>query len=193
MFTISVVLGSSILYKDFNSATPQRILKFVFGCLSTFIGVYLITSKRPISKSQHHQHLPQTPQQGQNEETAPLLVVADPDSTSEGVLGETPPHLLGTSFGYHFTNPRILEKKSSRSTLPRGTNGKRRDDDLASAIWARRRILSDDAGGEGMGRTESERPVSAGRDTNGEGAERDRDCQSDVRDERGRNRGYSAV
>jgi hypothetical protein len=192
MFTISVVLGSSILYKDFNSATPQRILKFVFGCLSTFAGVYLITSRGHISSQLHQHHHPQTPQQGQIEETAPLLTATDPDSTPEVVLGETPPHLLGTSFGYHFTDPRILKTKASRSTLPRGATGKRRDDYLGTSIWARWRNLSEEAGGERMGRTQSDRPVSAGRD----GAERGRDCQSDVVDERGswgRNRGYSAV
>jgi uncharacterized membrane protein YfcA len=59
MFTLSVVIGSSILYKDFNAASPQRLLKFIFGCISTFIGVYLITSKRPLPqylnrRSSHH-------------------------------------------------------------------------------------------------------------------------------------------
>jgi hypothetical protein len=84
------------------------------------------------------------------------------DASSEG-LGETPPHLLGTSFGYHFTNPRILERRGS-STLPRQVNGKRRDD-LASAIWSRWRHSTDPPDdtdrrprifGEGMGRTQSE-------------------------------------
>jgi hypothetical protein len=194
MFTISVVLGSSILYKDFNSATPQRMLKFIFGCLSTFVGVYLITSKRHIPTSQHHH--PQTPQRQQSEETVPLIVDTDANSTPEVVLGETPPHLLGTSFGYHFANPRIIEKKPSRTTLPRGATTKRRDDYLANAIWTRWRNSSEETGGETMGRTQSERPASAGRDVSRRGAEEDRDCQSDLGEGRGswgRNRGYSAA
>src|SRR6202035_5668332 len=114
MFTLSVVVGSAILYKDFNSATPQRLLKFIFGCISTFIGVYLITSKR----THHIHHLPKTRHSIPHlrpeplPETAPLMVISpgSSDASSEG-LGETPPHLLGTSFGYHFTNPRILERR----------------------------------------------------------------------------------
>ena len=46
LFTISVIVGSAILYRDFRSATGDRIGKFIAGCLLTFFGVYLITSGR---------------------------------------------------------------------------------------------------------------------------------------------------
>ncbi|MCJ1392547.1 hypothetical protein MMC18_005415 [Xylographa bjoerkii] len=46
LFTISVIVGSSILYRDFESATLDRVGKFVAGCALTFLGVYLITSGR---------------------------------------------------------------------------------------------------------------------------------------------------
>ena len=46
LFTISVIVGSAILYRDFNSATGDRVGKFVGGCLLTFVGVYFITSGR---------------------------------------------------------------------------------------------------------------------------------------------------
>ncbi|KAL9130372.1 MAG: hypothetical protein Q9217_001430 [Psora testacea] len=46
LFTISVIVGSAILYRDFRSATGDRISKFIGGCLLTFLGVYLITSGR---------------------------------------------------------------------------------------------------------------------------------------------------
>lgn len=45
-FTLSVIIGSAILYRDFEKATSASMLKFVFGCLMTFSGVYLITSGR---------------------------------------------------------------------------------------------------------------------------------------------------
>ncbi|KAK9459583.1 magnesium transporter NIPA-domain-containing protein [Lipomyces oligophaga] len=45
-FTLSVVVGSSILYQDFDGETEDQVTRFVVGCLLTFIGVYLITSKR---------------------------------------------------------------------------------------------------------------------------------------------------
>ena len=46
LFTISVIVGSAILYRDFEQATPTRMLKFLSGCVLTFLGVYLITSGR---------------------------------------------------------------------------------------------------------------------------------------------------
>ncbi|KAL9032703.1 MAG: hypothetical protein Q9180_006349 [Flavoplaca navasiana] len=46
LFTLSVIVGSAVLYHDFESATAERVGKFVGGCLLTFLGVYLITSGR---------------------------------------------------------------------------------------------------------------------------------------------------
>lgn len=46
LFTLSVIVGSAVLYRDFESAAADRVGKFVGGCLLTFLGVYLITSKR---------------------------------------------------------------------------------------------------------------------------------------------------
>lgn len=47
MFTLSVIIGSAVLYRDFEKTTPERAIKFVGGCLLTFFGVWLITSGRP--------------------------------------------------------------------------------------------------------------------------------------------------
>ncbi|RJE19315.1 DUF803 domain membrane protein [Aspergillus sclerotialis] len=46
LFTLSVIIGSAILYRDFESYTAVRATKFVGGCLLTFLGVYFITSGR---------------------------------------------------------------------------------------------------------------------------------------------------
>lgn len=46
LFTLSVIIGSAILYRDFESATAERFAKFIGGCILTFLGVYLITSGR---------------------------------------------------------------------------------------------------------------------------------------------------
>lgn len=215
MFTLSVVLGSSILYKDFQSSTPERILKFVFGCLSTFIGVYLITSKRhttqrhSIKARQSIPHLA-LPIREQVLETAPLMVVGttNGEEIEDGAdgdggdgMGETPPHLIGTSFGYHFTNSRvILERRSSRSTLPKSNKNVRQKDDISSTIWTRWRTNSGseetlesptgEIRPETMGRTQSEIPTTW---QQGSQENAGRDSQSEIVDERGRNRGYSVV
>ncbi|EAW12607.1 DUF803 domain membrane protein [Aspergillus clavatus NRRL 1] len=46
LFTLSVIIGSAVLYRDFESYTLERAAKFVSGCLLTFLGVYFITSGR---------------------------------------------------------------------------------------------------------------------------------------------------
>ncbi|PMB65446.1 NIPA-like protein 2 [Beauveria bassiana] len=46
MFTLCVIIGSAVLYRDFEKTTPDRAAKFVGGCLLTFFGVFLITSGR---------------------------------------------------------------------------------------------------------------------------------------------------
>lgn len=46
-FTLSVIIGSAILYQDFEGATSWQLAKFFFGCALTFVGVWLITSNRP--------------------------------------------------------------------------------------------------------------------------------------------------
>src|SRR5208282_5277293 len=46
LFTLSVIIGSAVLYRDFEKTTVERAVKFVGGCLLTFFGVFLITSGR---------------------------------------------------------------------------------------------------------------------------------------------------
>ncbi|EGX91619.1 DUF803 domain membrane protein [Cordyceps militaris CM01] len=46
MFTLCVIIGSAVLYRDFEKTTPEQASKFVGGCLLTFFGVFLITSGR---------------------------------------------------------------------------------------------------------------------------------------------------
>ena len=46
MFTISVIVGSAILYRDFERTTTNDALMFFGGCAGTFLGVWCITSGR---------------------------------------------------------------------------------------------------------------------------------------------------
>ncbi|KAJ9134247.1 DUF803-domain-containing protein [Coniochaeta hoffmannii] len=47
MFTLCVIIGSAVLYRDFERTTARQAIKFVGGCLLTFFGVFLITTGRP--------------------------------------------------------------------------------------------------------------------------------------------------
>lgn len=55
MFTLSVIIGSAVLYRDFESTTLEQAVKFVAGCLLTFFGVYLITSQREAHDGEEEQ------------------------------------------------------------------------------------------------------------------------------------------
>ncbi|KAK5120015.1 hypothetical protein LTR85_007091 [Meristemomyces frigidus] len=46
IFTISVIVGSAILYRDFERQTPEDAAEFFGGCALTFLGVWCITSGR---------------------------------------------------------------------------------------------------------------------------------------------------
>lgn len=46
LFTLSVILGSAVLYRDFERTSAEQAGKFAAGCALTFAGVWLITSSR---------------------------------------------------------------------------------------------------------------------------------------------------
>jgi hypothetical protein len=45
-FTLCVIIGSAVLYRDFERTTSEQAVKFTGGCFLTFFGVFLITSGR---------------------------------------------------------------------------------------------------------------------------------------------------
>ncbi|KAK6002750.1 hypothetical protein QM012_001500 [Aureobasidium pullulans] len=52
LFTLSVIIGSAILYRDFERTTTDDAVKFFAGCALTFSGVWLITSGRGKNRQQ---------------------------------------------------------------------------------------------------------------------------------------------
>jgi len=57
MFTIFVIVGSAILYRDFEQATLASIAQFVGGCVLTFFGVWCITSGRDNQNSEEEEDI----------------------------------------------------------------------------------------------------------------------------------------
>ncbi|PWN50432.1 DUF803-domain-containing protein [Violaceomyces palustris] len=43
LFTLSAIIGSAILYREFEDVDSHRLLNFFFGCLTTFAGVFVLT------------------------------------------------------------------------------------------------------------------------------------------------------
>lgn len=42
LFTLSAIIGSAILYGDFKTAKFHQIVTFLYGCATTFLGVFII-------------------------------------------------------------------------------------------------------------------------------------------------------
>ena len=51
LFTLSAIIGSAILYGDFQKATFHEIITFFYGCAATFAGVFIIAWAPNQSKS----------------------------------------------------------------------------------------------------------------------------------------------
>lgn len=57
LFTLSVILGSAILYRDFERTEAANAGEFIGGCALTFAGVWLITSGRKRSSDDEEAEL----------------------------------------------------------------------------------------------------------------------------------------
>lgn len=44
LFTLSAIVGSAVLYGDFRRASFHEMLTFLYGCATTFGGVFVIAS-----------------------------------------------------------------------------------------------------------------------------------------------------
>lgn len=42
-FNLSVILGSAILYGDFEDVEVHQFTTFLYGCVTTFVGVFFLT------------------------------------------------------------------------------------------------------------------------------------------------------
>lgn len=53
LFTLSAIVGSAILYGDFKHVQFHQFVTFLYGCLATFLGVFIIAW----APSSNHSHL----------------------------------------------------------------------------------------------------------------------------------------
>ncbi|TKX25623.1 magnesium transporter NIPA-like protein 1 [Elsinoe australis] len=86
MFTLSVIIGSAILYRDFERRSAGDAAKFFAGCALTFLGVWCITSGR--SKDNAHDE-----EEGSSDEEEGIHLVDDEATDSfdvRDIRPETP-------------------------------------------------------------------------------------------------------
>ncbi|KAL5326605.1 hypothetical protein ACEPPN_004292 [Leptodophora sp. 'Broadleaf-Isolate-01'] len=81
MFTLSVIIGSAILYRDFEKATTENVSKFIGGCLLTFFGVFLITSGR--SRRDDEEEEAESDEEGEER-----IVLIDQEHTQENARAQ---------------------------------------------------------------------------------------------------------
>ncbi|KAI6489140.1 hypothetical protein MCOR13_008802 [Pyricularia oryzae] len=87
IFTLSVIIGSAILYRDFEHTKAEQAVTFVGGCVLTFFGVFLITSGRPHHDDEEDDGLSEI---GGVEETIGLYNQQDQSGTGTNTPAPTP-------------------------------------------------------------------------------------------------------
>lgn len=97
MFTLSVIIGSAVLYRDFEKATAENVVKFVGGCLLTFFGVWLITSARANKEREDDE-------EGSDEDGEERIILAEQDSNEANYSDDASERLTIARKGAIFQN-----------------------------------------------------------------------------------------
>src|SRR5690606_16295640 len=125
LFTISVIVGSAILYRDFEKLDRKRLIRFVIGCALTFGGVWLISSDRPTNDA--HDHLETDPEATPEPTPLPTPSIASTTNINQTVP-PTPsepinaPHGLLSTTRQRPVYDRTDTAVSSSSALPHSFN-----------------------------------------------------------------------
>lgn len=142
LFTISAIIGSAVLYHDFDGMSLEQLSRFMAGCAIEFLGVYLITSKRPkrmhpalsisadsshtaIMLPEHELSSEQQQQQQQHPLRAPkrvslILPTVNPSSAREDAVYTHPSTHSGHSNQSTVTNNSNNNANKRRSSVFRG-------------------------------------------------------------------------
>ncbi|OAA34415.1 DUF803 domain membrane protein [Metarhizium rileyi] len=127
LFTLCVILGSAILYRDFEKTTAKRAAAFVGGCLLTFFGVFLITSGRHQKEADEEDQLSdvdgieETISLARHEETTSSPLTAQ-DFESPKLPSRRSSKLSRVSFA-DTVKPESPPDKPDKSKTPHGTSG----------------------------------------------------------------------
>ena len=80
LFTLSAIIGSAILYGDFQKAQFHEIVTFLYGCAATFAGVFIIAWNPSQSQTDNPPRVVES-----DEEEANGEVATSPDSLRLGM------------------------------------------------------------------------------------------------------------
>jgi magnesium transporter len=122
-FTLCVIIGSAVLYRDFERTSTEQASKFVGGCLLTFFGVFLITSGR--KKREDEDELSDA--EGIEEtiglrDQDHLHISGVPDTPTDSTRSRRSSRASRVSFADNVTKPLSMQRDSGRPSvrLPAG-------------------------------------------------------------------------
>jgi hypothetical protein len=119
LFTLSVITGSAVLYRDFEKATLESVIKFIAGCGLTFLGVYFITTGRDSMDHDDEEESSEEPSpeiEARADETTPLI--REPTSPSPKTSQAETPFLLGPHDSSELV-PTLLPPNTSSPSISR--------------------------------------------------------------------------
>jgi hypothetical protein len=126
-FTLSVILGSAVLYRDFERTSGQDAGKFVGGCAMTFLGVWFITSGR----KQRDNHDDEDDREPESNEAINLIEeryhdevngdyegnISTSSRRSSTIRASSPPITINTRPGRRPSTPHTPVRPSTASSL----------------------------------------------------------------------------
>ncbi|EDR12935.1 uncharacterized protein LACBIDRAFT_311981 [Laccaria bicolor S238N-H82] len=114
LFTLSAIIGSAILYGDFQKATFHQLVTFIYGCAATFCGVFVIAwAPNPTTNQE-------LSQDDRSEGVVPDVVVStrlEGSRSAMGTLGRKPIHVLPSRLNDLRDTPTLRRKRSSISLM----------------------------------------------------------------------------
>ena len=97
LFTISVIVGSAILYRDFETVSKRKGILFGIGCWLTFTGVYLISSRRKRGSSRSS-IFTDSPESEGGDVAMPIPILPSSSSCPATSIPPSPSHSTRPSF-----------------------------------------------------------------------------------------------
>ncbi|KAK0521674.1 hypothetical protein OC835_006811 [Tilletia horrida] len=86
LFTIMAIVGSAVLYRDFEDMDAHRLINFLFGCGTTFAGVFLLTRRHEDEDGHDQQQQRERQESGDGRQRREILedVVEEEEDTLVG-------------------------------------------------------------------------------------------------------------
>jgi hypothetical protein len=125
LFTLSVILGSAVLYRDFEKKAGEDAGEFIGGCAMTFIGVWFITSARSSPDSddesyieeddeaiilRHPEQVPTAESNVTGSQASLQSIQGFSDDEMDGQLATPRPHRVDESNSSKVSLPESLER-----------------------------------------------------------------------------------